>query len=443
MHNAKLAMGLEECLRGSLPLGSVFDLLHLQSVPRETSPIVHPEPKEVQDDKLENSTNSNTIKTQHFFALCNNEKIVYALEVVVYFKINSSYKPAEKLIFVSKADTNGYSDVHVNIGKVTKSLLLYLLTIDPEHYLKKVKPLVRPKLNKYQLIRKRTPITKALKILSERKLKGINSRVSIPEKELFVSFPTPKDICTKISLFTRAEPQYLFSNSSRNPSKHVLTGEKLLKWWIKIIDEVVHECFDKTTIATLQIPGEETRIISNYLKNKLFTNWQVGDIFCKSPDDIALYRIPLFPDDPKGRFLEHLIQDGRIHQVTVSTFWTELQARQEFRLGSTVSVIGVSGTFEGPVITPPSAEIIIPESKRRFKNLKNYIIGEEYDTVEGSEEAYMNICDYLASKTDHAMIHITGTYKHQTSKKETKSSLEKRLPHNVINTVSVSKRIKR
>ena len=77
------------------------------------------------------------------------------------------------------------------------------------------------------------------------------------------------------------------------------------------------------------------------------------------------------------------ILDVYKRQVTVSTFWTELQARQEFRLGSTVSVIGVSGTFEGPVITPPSAEIIIPESKRRFKNLKNYIIGEEYDTVEG------------------------------------------------------------
>ncbi|BAO38569.1 histone acetyltransferase RTT109 [Kluyveromyces marxianus DMKU3-1042] len=428
-------MTLEDCLKDSLPLGEEFEIFNLQSPPRETSPIVFPEAGGNINKKNENIK---TVKTQHFVALCHSQKVVFAVEIVVYFTIylNSS-APTERLLFVSKADTNGYCSVKLNVGRIVRSIIAFILAIDPNHYLQKVKPGVRKLLASDHIIRRTTPVRKALKILSERKLDryGINSKVHIPEHELYVKYPAATELITQISLFTRAEPQYLFSDSSKNPNKHILSGDKLLLWWLRIIDQVIVESFDDTTKATLQIPGEEKRIIANYLRRTKYKNWTVGDIFSKDPQDIALYRIPLFPDDPKGRFLEHLASDGRIHKVTVSTFWTELQARQEFRLGSTVSVIGVSGRYTGITNVLQPQDIVVTMSKNEFKNLKNYITGEEYDTSEGAEEAYMNIRDILKNNYASQMVKITGNFKSQVNAPQQNTNTI-----NVINTLSIHRK---
>ncbi|CAG98369.1 H3 histone acetyltransferase RTT109 [Kluyveromyces lactis] len=429
-------MSLECYIKDALPFGHEFEIINLQSIPRETSPITFPK-REAEDV---NGKTVKTIKTQHFVALCFEEKVVFALEIVVYFSLNSANNgPVERLLFVSKADTNGYCDLRLDIGQITKSIIAYILAISPGHYLRAVKPLIRKALSGAKIIKRSTSVQRALEILSNRPLdsKGITSRVKIPDQDLYVSFPVPTEIVTKVSLFTRAEPQYLFSNSSKNPRKHVLSGDKLLKWWLKIVDQIVVEDFDNKTKATLQIPGEEKRVISNYLRNTAYQNWTVGDIFSESPQDIALYRIPLFPDDPKGRFLDHLISDGRISKVNVLTFWTELQARQEFRLGSTVSVIGVSGKYIGRCNEPERTDIIIPTSKKNFKNLKNYITGEEYDTEEGAEEAYMNIRDIFDMHYSTKMIKVIGNHhKIATTKRPEINTI------NVINTLSVHRKPK-
>ncbi|CDO94731.1 unnamed protein product [Kluyveromyces dobzhanskii CBS 2104] len=430
------AMTLEIYLQGSLPIDNEFEIINLQSIPRETSPIVFH--RSEAGDKCQRKVT--TIKTQHFITLCYKEKVVFAIEIVVFFTLSSDIgTPAEKLLFVSKADTNGYCDCRLDIGRVTKSIISYVLSISPDHYLNKVKPLKRTISSNVNIIKRSTSVRKALNILGKRRLdsKGRSLKAAISERELYASFPTPLEIVTKISLFTRAEPQYLFSNSSRNAKKHVLTGEKLLKWWLKIIDQVVVESFSDGTMATLQIPGEEKRLISNYLRNTVHRNWSVGDIFSKSPQDIALYKIPLFPDDPKGRFLDQLINDGRIYKVNVFTFWTELQARQEFRLGSTVSVIGVSGKYIGTSNEPRQFDIVVPFSKKRFKNLKNYITGEEYDTEEGAEEAYMNVRDILRTYYSANMVKITGSYI-----KPTPSSTEIADNANAIHTLNVQRKSK-
>ena len=141
-----------------------------------------------------------------------------------------------------------------------------------------------------------------------------------------------------------------------------------------------------------------------------FTDWKEGDIFMGSPQDIAVYKIPVFPDDPKSRFLEHLVEESRAKTTRLSAFWTELQARQEFRLGVTVSVIGVSGLITNtPIYRPSEDETIIPLSKKGFNKIKSYITGEVYSTEEGALDAHMNLKDFLEIRMAKRMITVQGT----------------------------------
>lgn len=137
--------------------------------------------------------------------------------------------------------------------------------------------------------------------------------------------------------------------------------------------------------------------------------WQVGDIFTPNEKSLAVYSIPLFPDDPKARFIHQLAEEDRLLKVSASTFWIELQERQEFKLSVTVSVMGVSGyTLAAPTLLPSSADVIVPRSKKQFKAIKKYITGEEYDTEEGAIEAFLNIRDFLMLRLATNLQVLTG-----------------------------------
>lgn len=397
-------MSLQELLSKVIPDGKKFSLVHLQSFPKQTHSLVTPKTRQDIHSKT-------TVKTQHFFSLSYNEKVFFALEIYVYITIDDTRKSLEKLIFISKADTNGYCDTKVSIHAVTKTILQYLLAIDASYYLERVKPIKRKLKSSSNLITASTTSKRALNILSQRVADNVHNQTYINDKDLYVKFKCSySPLVTKICLFTRAEPQYLFADSSKNPGKHILSGEKLLKWWLSIVDELVCENFDSDTEAKLQIPGEDNSVIRNYFRKVRFTDWKVGDIFMGSPQDIAVYKIPVFPDDPKSRFLEHLVEESRAKTTRLSAFWTELQARQEFRLGVTVSVIGVSGLITNtPTYRPSEDETIIPSSKKGFNKIKSYITGEVYSTEEGALDAHMNLKDFLEIRMAKRMVTVQGT----------------------------------
>ncbi|SCU96899.1 LANO_0E14642g1_1 [Lachancea nothofagi CBS 11611] len=390
---------LQELLSHALPDTIEFELLHLQSPPRETHPIVL--------KRHQTTAVNNVIKSQHFFVLCSNKKVFYALEIYVYVTVKLS-EVVDKLVFVSKADTNGYCDHNVSIKELTRVLLEYVLSIDPLHYLSKVLKLSKPQRDYTKAITQHTTTRRALRILKNRV--SICQRYTPPTELLFSRFDriSPQWSC-RLCLFTRSEPQYLFSESSQNPKKHVLPGNLLLKWWLSVVDQAITDKFDSFAHARIQIPGEETSVIDKYLRNCKSPNWEVGDIFNGEREDLAIFRLPVLPDDPKGRFLEQLVDEGRAKKVHLTDFWTELQIQQEFRLGATVSVIGVDGNLK-PFTSHPARdnEIISPGSKKLFNMIKCYITGEEYDTEEGAFDAYANITDFLRLRFNRTLTCIQG-----------------------------------
>ncbi|EDO17576.1 hypothetical protein Kpol_534p58 [Vanderwaltozyma polyspora DSM 70294] len=410
-------MGINSYLKDALPENENFELLHILSVPKETHPIV------TQNISTRRDSKNVTIKTQHFFSLFYHSKVIFGLEVYVYITLYNSTidshpkLDAERLIFISKADTSGYSDIRVNVKDITNSILSYLLSIDPNFYLKNVKPIQRKRdIYTKQLILGSTSTRKGLKILSNRRRKGFRLDNEKINKNLFSHFTCNQNIITKITLFTRPSEQYLFSKSSESGNKHILAGSTLLKWWISLIDKNILHNFKQDTKAAMQIPGESSLEIKRYFKSLLYPNWQVGDIFGGTDTSLAVYKIPLFPDDPKSRFIRQLVEEGRILSVKLSTFWTELQERQEFRLSETVSVIGIEGYLSKlPIYIPGTDDIIISGSKNKFNRIKSYITGEEYDTEEGATESYYNVKTYLKERIGTNLILISGSKKNSLS----------------------------
>ncbi|CAB4254933.1 similar to Saccharomyces cerevisiae YLL002W RTT109 Histone acetyltransferase critical for cell survival in the presence of DNA damage during S phase [Maudiozyma barnettii] len=421
---------LEETLKHYLPQDHKFEILHLQNRPTQVRSIVTSSKK---DRNI--GSNSVTIKTPHFFALANNNKIIYGIEIHVYVILknnnssetgaNLSYNDAERLIFISKADTNGYSDVKFSAKQITKGIIHYLFSIDPNHYLEHVIPLERKYKQSFSkiIITRETSLENALQILSDRaQQKEISQEIRsnlLRSHQHYLSFKLPNKIRTKLCLFTRPADQYLFAESSKNPNKHTLSGMGLLKWWLSIVDELLCEDFSAESEGKLRIPGEESVIVRRYLRTNKFANWGVGDIFGGEPNSLAIFSVPLFSDDPKSRFLHELVEEARVLKTNLETFWMELQERQEFKLSETVSVIGISGyTTISTEVLPTERETIITNSKKQYRYIKNYITGEEYHTEEGALESYTNIVDYLNYKYKKLLTPVVGTMPKKLKVKE-------------------------
>lgn len=428
-------MTLQSLLNGMLPKNSNFEIFHLQSNPSEIVPIITPKGKK---SSSRGNPNSRTVKTQHFFALSHKNKYVYALEIIVYVTIHNtigltsekSQPSAERLIFVSKADTNGYCDISFSTKSVTKVILEYILGIDPNYYLLKVKPLKRQyrKKDKEKFIIGRDKIQTNLQKLSRRILNDTSP--ILDHDAYFLKLTYPGEFLTKISLFTRPADQYLFPGSSKNRKKHILNGIQLMKWWLNIIDSLVEKNFDKSRKlrACLRIPGEEVSKVEKQFVGCKYQNWKSGDIFSEDLGSLAAFSIPLFPDDPKSRFLHQLVEENRILDTNLRTFWFELQERQEFKLSVSVSVIGVEGYVNRqPDYFPIQREdVFVASSLKQFHFLKNYIIAEEYDTEEGSVESYFNISKYLSSKLNMKLLKLVGNSETSIQKQTSKVSIPSR-----------------
>jgi regulator of Ty1 transposition protein 109 len=204
-----------------------------------------------------------------------------------------------------------------------------------------------------------------------------------------------------ISLFARAQDQYLFPASIDNKNKHVLDDRGLVKWWCKVLDPIVWEYqaeeerkpFQErlaegessgttpqsatTAKGYLVIPGYEPYDTLRYVPPSPVPNtprrWAAAHPLLQiAPHPAAPPRclVPHFPDDPKARFLDELDEElpdrgegviaeggtpsrsnGMWKSVrTLEQFWELMAFRQECSSGRIVGFIWV-------VLTPPSDSI--------------------------------------------------------------------------------------
>ena len=276
----------------------------------------------------------------------DKEVLVFGIEALVYSTVHLT------TVFVSKADSTGYL-----------------------HLLKDGEP-----TNKKSLL-KRISTTFLAYLVDTRQRPGVR---------------------LVLSLFARAQNQYLFPGSIMNTGKHVLDDRGLIKWWCRVVDPILREresemsegrtlaqegqedgkgCGHVDTITTgtesvnissattfLIVPGcdkFETRgffpptvKLDNVDARPRWVNGYPVRQICTNPDAPLRCLIPRPPDDPKTRFVNDLdneVPESQTHAAgqgqwksvkTLDQFWDMMSFRQECSAGRLVGFLWL-------VINPP------------------------------------------------------------------------------------------
>lgn len=308
-------------LAKALPLDSRFDIYHLSSIPTPC-PAIYSAPPGKNPEK--------TFCESHFLSVtidsAGRRLQIFALEALIY---TTEYLTT---LFVSKADSTGY--IHLlNLPNGTPSPLKTISTI-------------------------------FLAFLIETRRRAGRKLV--------------------LSLFARAQDQYLFPGSIENCHKHVLDDRGLIKWWCQVLDPILHRypCPDKpknqepgstnivdnsyTSRGYLRVPGcdlHETRcffprpLLQLPVPRKWLPEDPLRDLG-RSSDLPERSLIPRFPDDPKARFVDELDDElpetlamvqkspskfqysGRWKSVrSLEQFWELMAFRQECSSGRLVGFL--------------------------------------------------------------------------------------------------------
>lgn len=308
-------------LAAALPLNVRFGIHHLSSPPTICPAIYSVLPDEDPEK---------TFRESHFLSVtitsADHQLQVFAIEVLIYTTEHLT------TLFVSKADSTGYIH-HLNLPKGTPSPL-------------------------------KTISTTFLAFLIETRRRSDRRLV--------------------LSLFARAQDQYLFPGSIENRHKHVLDDRGLVKWWCQVVDPILQRhpstgeerrpemrlanAFDDSYTARgfLRVPGCDSHEITTFFP-KRFQNpplprkWLPADPLRELGRSSNLPEsclIPRFPDDPKARFVDELDEElpnppsqnqkspskarhpGRWKSVkSLEQFWEMMAFRQECSSGRLVGFL--------------------------------------------------------------------------------------------------------
>lgn len=200
-----------------------------------------------------------------------------------------------------------------------------------------------------------------------------------------------------ISLFARAQGQYLFPGSVEHGKKHVLDDRQLVKWWCRTLDPVLREYGSGQrdrgveSKAYLVVPGHDKYETAGFFPTSARTDganskrWIYGHPLrqiCRHPNAAPRCQVPHFPDDPKSRFLDDLDDEladapssqssklespskrgnGQWKSVkTLEQFWDMMSFRQECSSGRLVGflwlVFSPLGLGNGQMHTPNSPSL--------------------------------------------------------------------------------------
>lgn len=384
-------MTLLQQLATVLPQDQHFNVLYVKS-----------EPKECNDIIKHNRSHSSfakaklTVKIKHFLLIVDTKTQVVLFGIEVYNYLSIGDENNTQHLFVSKIDTTGLINVKINISKIISIFLSHLITnihTGPDLQLK------------YRI--KKAPGDTS----TSTTIKKINKLLN-PNSAPYKTICLPNSFKTKISLFTKSSNQYFFPNSGKNEFKHLINGDELLNWWLKLLNGMIRD-LDVSFSQKLLIPGA-----INYNKKYLFDNWKVGSIFEHSPDDLAIYNLPNFTDDPKTRFLEFLIVENR-YRLSLSQFYEELGFRQEFRLGNVVGIIGCE--LENYQM-PPSVtdDNTIELTNRQYKKLINLIKSEDFNIADDIKLLVAFKIPFFLSLCKKSFNYgaVVGQFVHEGSKKQ-------------------------
>ncbi|KAF8926563.1 hypothetical protein BGZ47_002659, partial [Haplosporangium gracile] len=249
---------------------------------------------------------------------------------------------------------------------------------------------------------------------------GKMSALSIAPITNSTTFTTKQDRPRKTSLyiFARAQPQYLFANSAKNPQKRVLDDRGLVRWWKNTAASVYAESMDPPATITQEqeaegnrkktkvkgwwhIPGIETeRQAHNVIQSTPSTTttksfeWTYG-YPDKDSTELANALVPQFPDDPKSRMMQSPSCQGGF--VNIRTFWELAAIGEESGAGKITGFFRVveeaededegEGEGEGEEVKEAVQEKAVTGTTAGYTKVINFLLDLEFSTLEDARKS--------------------------------------------------------
>ncbi|RPA76868.1 DUF1714-domain-containing protein [Ascobolus immersus RN42] len=359
---------LAALLESILPKDLNLSVYHTSTPPEETEPLyLTPRGAKPAPTTLES----------HFLglSLLPESVFVYGIEILIYISTHPTSGRKESTFFVSKADSSGY---------LPRRFASFTPASDPTSKVSTLKEITRT----------------FLRYLIDTHLKK-----------------NPDIAKYTISLFARAQNQYLFPDSVSVPTKHILDDRQLIRWWCSVLDPLYQSPPTPSTSdkevkakAYLLVPGLEAIDVRSLLpphskyptqypdvKNK----WAQGSPFTTTDKISVREVIPHFPDDPKARFMDELefegVPDGaweddpRVGQgwkkvTNVGVFWEFMSMRQECSAGRMVGFVWVVVEREGSDEAAEKVEDKEKEKETTVEKQQEDVPVKEGDTISKEKE---------------------------------------------------------
>ncbi|CEP11339.1 hypothetical protein [Parasitella parasitica] len=143
---------------------------------------------------------------------------------------------------------------------------------------------------------------------------------------------------SRVFVFARAQPQYLFAKSAENKVKTVLNDRQLVSWWLSVLNKVSVRCQGWWSVPG--IDDSNSALIEVGAKKRGWTpsekvSWKYGLSY--DQDAVAEQVILRFEDDTKARLLKTTANDPK---MSVKDFWQILSFGEECGSGK------ITGFFE-------------------------------------------------------------------------------------------------
>ena len=316
-------------LAAVLPKDIDFNIYHLSTPPTRTSALYSAPPGARPDRTYcESHFLSASIQTlTKDDPLEKADVLVFAIEILIY---STAYNTT---FFVSKADSTGYLHL-LNLAKGTPSPL--------------------------------------------REISATFLRYLVEQRQR-------TNIRSVVSLFARAQDQYLFPGSVEYGGKHVLDDRGLIRWWCRVLNPLIEQSTSSNSQSSqwatvngyLIVPGLDTHETRSYIPRGTQSPWTIGHPLreiSRHPSDVPpRCLVPRFPDDPKSRYLDELddeiskgqnTESGQWKSVkSIDQFWDMMAFRQECSAGRLVGFIWIVFT---PLIQHQPTDSVLGDSQTTF-----------------------------------------------------------------------------
>ncbi|KAF9120068.1 hypothetical protein BGW39_011694 [Mortierella sp. 14UC] len=362
----------------------------------------------------------------------SNHVLIAGLEVLEYTLTplspsgsNKTSSREERIIYIAKVDTSGYwpipgFDTSSPRGKSPAQALVkgYLRSVRAtSHGLDSL-----PSMDDSNTF---TTIDNSSNSSAAAAAKMSSLSIANPSTKLTTKRPN-RPGKTSLFIFARAQPQYLFADSAKNPRKRVLDDRGLVRWWKNTAASVYAEDLDppqekeqekeekekdcqteqsrsrsgKTRVqGWWHIPGMETdRQAHNVIQSSTSTTstfqWTYGYPDKDSPE-LANALIPQFPDDPKSRMMQSPSCQGGF--VNVQTFWELAAIGEESGAGRITGFFrvveeAVDGDDAGEQSTREGGGEVEADSENVKKKGQEE---KEYKSVTGTTAGYTKVINFL------------------------------------------------